>query len=108
MGCELGALSTELSDHDGAARIDLDAHLTSWISQLTGALERMKTIGVLTGDADPRMLATGIMAALHGGYVLAQAARDPEPVEVALTWRWTRSARTLRRHRIAGGARPQR
>jgi AcrR family transcriptional regulator len=85
LGCELGALSTELSDHDEAARIDLDAHLTSWISLLTDALERMKTNGTLTLDADPRKLATGIMAALQGGYVLAQAARDPAPMEVALT-----------------------
>jgi AcrR family transcriptional regulator len=85
MGCELGALSTELSDHDEAARIDLEAHLTAWISLLTAALERMKANGTLTGDADPRKLATGIMAALQGGFLLALAARDPAPMEVALT-----------------------
>jgi TetR/AcrR family transcriptional repressor of nem operon len=84
LGCELGSLSTELSDQDEAARIDLDAHLTSWISLLTAALERMKTNGTLTEDADPPTLATGIMAALQGGYVLAQAARDPGPMHIAL------------------------
>jgi AcrR family transcriptional regulator len=85
MGCELGALSTELSDHDEAARMNLDAHLTAWISLLTDALERMKANGTLTGDVDPRKLATGIMAALQGGYLLAQAARDPAPMDIALT-----------------------
>jgi hypothetical protein len=29
-------------------------------------------------------LATGIMAALQGGYVLAQAAHDPGPMRIAL------------------------
>jgi TetR/AcrR family transcriptional regulator, transcriptional repressor for nem operon len=84
LGCELGALATELSDQDEAARIDLEAHLTSWISLLAAALERMKTNGTLTEDADPPSLAMGIMAALQGGYVLAQAARDPRPMQVAL------------------------
>lgn len=83
-GCELGSLSTELSDQDEAARIDLEAHLTSWISLLAGALERMKSNGTLSDAADPQALATGIMAALQGGYVLAQAARDAEPMQVAL------------------------
>jgi AcrR family transcriptional regulator len=84
LGCELGSLSTELSDQDEAARIDLDAHLTSWISLLTAALERMKANGTLSDDADASTLATGIMAALQGGYVLAQAAHDPGPMRIAL------------------------
>lgn len=64
-------------------RVDLDAHLTSWISLLAAALERMKSNGTLAEDADPQTLATGIMAALQG-YVLAQVARDPEPMRIAL------------------------
>jgi TetR/AcrR family transcriptional regulator, transcriptional repressor for nem operon len=84
LGCELGSLSTELSDRDEDARVDLDAHLTSWISLLTGALERMRANGTLRQEADTQALATGIMAALQGGYVLAQAARDPGPMEIAL------------------------
>lgn len=84
LGCELGSLSTELSDQDEAARIDLDALLTSWISLLTAALERMKANGTLSENADPPTLATGIMAALQGGYVLAQAAHDPGPMRIAL------------------------
>ncbi|TDU83290.1 TetR family transcriptional regulator [Kribbella voronezhensis] len=84
LGCELGALSTELSDHDEAARIDLDAHLTNWISLLAAALERMKANNTLSREADSQRLATGIMAAIQGGYVLAQAARDPGPMQIAL------------------------
>ncbi len=84
LGCELGSLSTELSDQDEAARVDLDAYLTSWISLLAAVIERMKSNGTLSEDADPPKLATGMMAAVQGGYVLAQAARDPEPMRVAL------------------------
>jgi TetR/AcrR family transcriptional repressor of nem operon len=84
LGCELGSLSTELSDRDEDARIDLDAHLTSWMSLLADALDRMRKNGTLRPEADTQALATGIMAALQGGYVLAQAARDPRPMEIAL------------------------
>jgi TetR/AcrR family transcriptional regulator, transcriptional repressor for nem operon len=84
LGCELGSLSTELSDRDEDARIELDAHLTSWISLLADALDRMRANGTLRPEADTQALATGIMAALQGGYVLAQAARDPRPMEIAL------------------------
>jgi AcrR family transcriptional regulator len=84
LGCELGSLSTELSDHDEAARVDLDAHLTHWLSFLAAALERMKANKTLSPEADPQTLATGIMAAIQGGYVLAQAARDPGPMQIAL------------------------
>ena len=84
LGCELGSLSTELSDQDEAARVDLDAYLTSWISLLMAVLERMKSNATLSEDADPAKLAMGMMAAVQGGYVLAQAARDPEPMRVAL------------------------
>jgi TetR/AcrR family transcriptional repressor of nem operon len=51
---------------------------------LAGALERMRANGTLRQEADTQALATGIMAALQGGYVLAQAARDPGPMEIAL------------------------
>ena len=44
----------------------------------------MKSNGTLAEHADPPRLATGIMAALQGGYVLAQAARDPGPMRIAL------------------------
>jgi TetR/AcrR family transcriptional repressor of nem operon len=35
-------------------------------------------------DADADALATGLIAALQGGYLLAQTARDVRPMEVAL------------------------
>ncbi|HEY2671270.1 MAG TPA: hypothetical protein VGJ07_12985, partial [Rugosimonospora sp.] len=40
--------------------------------------------GTLRPEADPAKLATGLMAALQGGYLLAQTARDAAPMAVAL------------------------
>jgi TetR/AcrR family transcriptional regulator, transcriptional repressor for nem operon len=44
----------------------------------------MKDNGSLQPGADPDALATGLMAALQGGYLLAQTVRDTKPMEVAL------------------------
>ena len=44
----------------------------------------MKDIGALRPEADVTTLTTGIMAALQGGYLLAQTARDIAPVKIAL------------------------
>jgi hypothetical protein len=44
----------------------------------------MQTKGTLKRDADPGQLAVGLMAALQGGYLLANTAHDVRPMEVAL------------------------
>ena len=36
----------------------------------------------------PEKLATGLMAALQGGYLLANAAHDVAPMKSLWTWRW--------------------
>jgi hypothetical protein len=45
----------------------------------------MQDSGQLRRDADPRTLATAVMAAVQGGYLMAQLARDIEPMAAALT-----------------------
>src|SRR6185436_9800850 len=71
-GCELGSLVSELADQDEDARVALARHFASWETLLVAALERMRDKQVLRDEADPRTLATGIMAALQGGYLIAQ------------------------------------
>src|SRR4051794_505723 len=83
-GCELGSFASELADQDEAARASLNDHFTTWQGLLTAGLARMVHKGVLRPDADPEVLATGLMAALQGGYLLAQTARDVAPMKVAL------------------------
>lgn len=83
-GCAIGSLASELADQDDEARRALQAVFQRWEGLLAQGLERMRGNGVLRPEADPGQLATGIMAALQGGYLLAQTAHDGEPMAVAL------------------------
>lgn len=83
-GCPLGSLAAELADQDETARQDLARYFAAWQGLLVDGLERMRANGVLRADADADALATGLMAALQGGYLLAQTNRDVKPMELAL------------------------
>lgn len=83
-GCQLGSLASELADHDENSRVALAGHFSDWEALLVAALQRMKDRKVLREDADPPALATGIMASLQGGYLLAQMARNSKPMHTAL------------------------
>ena len=48
------------------------------------SIEELKKRGVLTASADAHALATGLLAALQGGYLLAKTARDVRPMRVVL------------------------
>jgi TetR/AcrR family transcriptional regulator, transcriptional repressor for nem operon len=83
-GCPLGSLASELSDRDEDARRSLADYFARWEGLLTAGLTRMREAGVLRDEADPQKLATGLMAALQGGYLLAQTAHDSAPMRIAL------------------------
>jgi TetR/AcrR family transcriptional repressor of nem operon len=83
-GCTLGSLAAELSDVNDTARVALAKHFAEWTQLLAEAFGRMRDNGLLRDDIDAHALALGVMAALQGGYLLAQNAHDPLPMEVAL------------------------
>lgn len=83
-GCALGNLVVELSDQDEQARTSLAEHFAVWEGLLASGFQRMRAAGVLPVTADPDALATGLMAALQGGYLLAQADHDVAPMATAL------------------------
>jgi AcrR family transcriptional regulator len=83
-GCALGSLASELADQDDQARATLAKSFVEWEGLLATGLRRMRESGVLRPDADPDELATGLMAALQGGYLLAETAHDIKPMEIAL------------------------
>jgi TetR/AcrR family transcriptional repressor of nem operon len=83
-GCELGSLSHELADRDEQARHALAGHFATWQSLIATGIARMQANGTLRPEADSGALAAGLMAALQGGYLLAQTARDVEPMRIAL------------------------
>lgn len=83
-GCVLGSMAIELSDQDEQARSAISQHFATWEGLLADGLRRMQDDGVLAAAADPDALATGLMAALQGGYLLAQANHDVTAMATAL------------------------
>jgi AcrR family transcriptional regulator len=83
-GCALGSLASEVSDHDDVARRALVALFSEWQNLLAAALQRLQEGGTLPSDAPIGQLATGLLGALQGGYLLAQNARDVAPMATSL------------------------
>ncbi|HET7723669.1 MAG TPA: TetR family transcriptional regulator C-terminal domain-containing protein [Propionibacteriaceae bacterium] len=83
-GCALGSLANEVSDQDALARQELDALFAAWQGLFRDVFERFQHTGVIPADADPQRLATGFVAAVQGGYLLAQTARDVAPMATAV------------------------
>jgi TetR/AcrR family transcriptional regulator, transcriptional repressor for nem operon len=83
-GCGIGAMASELSDQNEDARQVLQGVFARWEQLLREGLRRMVEGGVLRPEADPERLAIGLLAAVQGGYLLAQTARDSEPMRIAL------------------------
>ncbi|RSD09636.1 TetR family transcriptional regulator [Amycolatopsis eburnea] len=83
-GCALGSLAAELADRDEEARVLLAKYFEIWEELLAEGLIRMRSSGALRPDADPGKLATFLVAALQGGYLLARMARSAEPMKQTL------------------------
>jgi AcrR family transcriptional regulator len=83
-GCPLGALANEIADHDEDARRTIATHFDTWLQLLIDAIDELKRRDALRPDADSHALATGLLAALQGGYLLAKTARDVRPMRVVL------------------------
>jgi AcrR family transcriptional regulator len=83
-GCALGTLASEVSDNDDRARLALSQLFTEWQGLLAGVLRRFQDGGALSPEAPIDQLATGLMGALQGGYILAQTARDVTPMATSI------------------------
>jgi hypothetical protein len=60
------------------------ALFAEWKGLLAAAIRRLQENGALRSDAPVEQLATGLLAALQGGYLLAQTARDVAPMAASL------------------------
>jgi AcrR family transcriptional regulator len=83
-GCSLGSLANEVSDQDAAAREKLDDLFTAWREAFEDLLHRFQRDGIIRQDADTTQLATGFVAAIQGGYLLAQTSRSVSPMAAAI------------------------
>lgn len=80
----LGDLAELLADGDEAGRPAVRAGFAAWESLLAGGITRVRDSGELAAEADPERLATGLMAGLQGGLLLARTTREVRRLEVAL------------------------
>ena len=83
-GCPIGTLATEVAGRNEDARLQAAAGFDAWERLLADALERMRQRGELRADAQPAVLATGLLASIEGGMVLSQARKDMASLRVAV------------------------
>jgi AcrR family transcriptional regulator len=83
-GCSFGSLAGELASADTETRADLAAGFTRWEALFASGLQTMRDRGELRPDADPEVLAAGLLASLQGGMLLTQVTRDIRHLEAAL------------------------
>jgi TetR/AcrR family transcriptional regulator, transcriptional repressor for nem operon len=83
-GCPIGSLASEVAGHSRKQRRLLAEAFEGWVGLLTGALARMAENECLDAETDLAELATSVIAAVQGGYLLAQAAHDSEPFGLAV------------------------
>jgi AcrR family transcriptional regulator len=83
-GCILGSLANEVADQDAIARKELHDLFAAWQELFDDLLRRFQDSGLIPEDADVSQLATGLLAAVQGGYLLAQTARDVTPMRSAI------------------------
>jgi TetR/AcrR family transcriptional regulator, transcriptional repressor for nem operon len=83
-GCPLGSLANELAELDETARDQLVDAFTVWEALLADGLDSMVANGTLEPGHDTADLATGVMASLQGGLLLAETTRDIRTLEIAL------------------------
>jgi TetR/AcrR family transcriptional regulator, transcriptional repressor for nem operon len=83
-GCSLGSLASEVSDHDAVARRALSELFAEWQELLARVLRRLQDDGALPAEVSVDQLATGLMAAVQGGYMLAQTERDVTPMATSI------------------------
>jgi AcrR family transcriptional regulator len=83
-GCALGSMASEVADHDEQARAMLADLFKNWEGLIAAGLRRMQAKGTLKASADPDRLGVGLMAALQGGYLLANTAHNVKPMEISL------------------------
>lgn len=78
------SLADLLVDGEENGRMAVQAGITAWEALLAAAIRRARDNRELAPDTDPGRLATGLLAALQGGLLLARTTRDVRQLETAL------------------------
>jgi len=83
-GCVLGSLANEVADQDSIARKQLHDLFAAWQELFEDLLRRFQKVGLIPPESDVSQLAAGLLAAVQGGYLLAQTSRDVAPMASAI------------------------
>ena len=83
-GCSLGSLANEVADQDSIARQKLHDLFAAWQELFEDLLRRFQKLGLIPQESDVSQLAAGLLAAVQGGYLLAQTSRDVAPMASAI------------------------
>lgn len=83
-GCPLGTLTAQLAETEPAARVDLCSAFEQWEDGIRSGLRAMYDRGEFPKTVDPDRLATALLAAVEGGFLLTQVRRNTAPLEHAL------------------------
>jgi AcrR family transcriptional regulator len=83
-GCRIGSLVGQLAETDPRTQRELAAAFDRWHMHLRDGLDSMQQDGKLARGADTAVLATATLASIQGGFLLAQATRDPGRLAIAL------------------------
>jgi hypothetical protein len=83
-GCSLGSLANEVADQDSIARQKLHELFAAWQELFEDLLRRFQKVGLIPQESDVSQLAAGLLAAVQGGYLLAQTSRDVAPMASAI------------------------
>jgi hypothetical protein len=83
-GCVYGSLVGELLEADDDTLGDLAAGYDRWLSLFQDGLSAMRQRGDLTTEADPRHLATVLLAAHQGGALLTHITGSADPFKTAV------------------------
>ena len=75
---------TDRQQQAAQARALLAGLFQNWEGLIADGLRRMQAKGALKPSADPEQLAIGLMAAVQGGYLLANTAHDIKPMEISV------------------------
>jgi TetR/AcrR family transcriptional repressor of nem operon len=83
-GCVYGSLAGELLEADDEVLDDLAVGYDQWLALFRNGLTTMRGRGDLRPDADPRHLATALVAAHQGGALMTHATGSAEPLHAAV------------------------
>ena len=83
-GCPLESLAGQLAETDAQARALIAAGFGQWSAAISDGLRRLHDTGHLPKGTDPDDLAVTLLAALQGGFLLAQVQRDTRPLDTAV------------------------